>query len=85
MKAYEDLTPRGKLRRTGRIARAALKAYVFTEDRLRLIVDAARARKNNEKHGILTAVQKVIDFINEVNHNPCDYCSRNRRRIDDVQ
>jgi hypothetical protein len=58
---------------------------VFTEDRLRLIVDAARARKNNEKHGILTAVQKVIDFINEVNHNPCDYRSRNRRRIDDVQ
>ena len=40
MKAYEDLTPRGKLRRTGRIAQAALEAYGFTEARLRLIVDA---------------------------------------------
>ena len=40
MKAYEDLTPRGKLRRTRRIARAALEAYGFTEARLRLIVDA---------------------------------------------
>ena len=40
MKAYEDLTPRGKLRRTGRIAQAVLEAYGFTEARLRLIVDA---------------------------------------------
>jgi Ser/Thr protein kinase RdoA (MazF antagonist) len=40
MKAYEDLTPRGKLRRTRRIARAALEAYGFSEARLRLTVDA---------------------------------------------
>jgi len=40
MKAYEDLTPRGKLRRTGQIARAALEAFGFTEARLRLMVDA---------------------------------------------
>lgn len=39
MKAYEDLTPRGKLRRTGQIARAALEAFGFTEARLRLMVD----------------------------------------------
>ena len=40
MKAYEDLTPRGKLRRTRRTARAALEAFGFTEARLRFIVDA---------------------------------------------
>lgn len=40
MKAYEDLTPRGKLRRTGLIARAALEDYGITEARLRLMVDA---------------------------------------------
>jgi len=40
MKAYEDLTNLGKLRRTRRIARAALEAYGFTEARLKLIVDA---------------------------------------------
>jgi Ser/Thr protein kinase RdoA (MazF antagonist) len=40
MKAYEDLTRRGKLQRTGRIAQVALEAYGFTEARLRLIVDA---------------------------------------------
>ena len=39
-KAYEDLTPRGKLWRIGRIARAAIEAFGFTEARLRLIVDA---------------------------------------------
>lgn len=39
MKAYEDLTPRGKLRRTRRIAQAALKAYGFTEAHLKFIVD----------------------------------------------
>ena len=39
MKAYEDLTPLGKMRRTGRIARAALEAYGLSEGRLRLIVD----------------------------------------------
>ena len=40
MKAYEDLTSRGKLRRTNRVARAALEAYGFTEVSLRLMVDA---------------------------------------------
>lgn len=40
MKAYEDLTPRGKLRRTGRIARAAVEAFGFAKARLRLIVDS---------------------------------------------
>jgi len=40
MKAYESLTRRGKLRRTGRIARAALEAYGITEASLRLMVDA---------------------------------------------
>ncbi len=40
MKAYEDLTPRGKLRRTGLIARAALEDYGITEACLRLMVDA---------------------------------------------
>jgi len=40
MKAYEDLTPRGKLRRTRRIARVALEAFGFCGARLRLIVDA---------------------------------------------
>ena len=44
MKAYEDLTPRGKLRRTGRIARAALEAFGFTEARLRLIADTGNTR-----------------------------------------
>jgi hypothetical protein len=39
MKAYEDLTPRGKLRRTRRIAQAALKDYGFTEAHLKFIVD----------------------------------------------
>jgi hypothetical protein len=33
MKAYEKLTPRGKLRRTRRIAQAALKAFGFPEAR----------------------------------------------------
>jgi len=40
MKAYEELTSRGKLRRTNRVARAALEAFGFTEARLRLMVDA---------------------------------------------
>ena len=40
MKAYEDLNQRGKLRRTGRVARAALEAFGFTEARLRLMADA---------------------------------------------
>ena len=40
MKAYEDLTYLGKLRRTRRIARAALEVYGLTEAHLRLIVDA---------------------------------------------
>ena len=40
MKAYEDLTRRGKLRRTRRLAGAALEAFRFAEARLRLIVDA---------------------------------------------
>jgi Ser/Thr protein kinase RdoA (MazF antagonist) len=40
MKAYEDLTPLGKLRRTGLIARAALEEYGITEARLKLMVDA---------------------------------------------
>ena len=40
MKAYEKLTPRGKLRRARSVARAALDAFGFTEADLRLIVDA---------------------------------------------
>jgi Ser/Thr protein kinase RdoA (MazF antagonist) len=40
MKTYEELTQRGKLRRTGRVARTALEAFGFTEARLRLMVDA---------------------------------------------
>ena len=40
MKAYEDLTPRGKLQRTKQIARTALEAFGFSEARLRLIVNA---------------------------------------------
>jgi Ser/Thr protein kinase RdoA (MazF antagonist) len=40
MKAYEDLTTRGKLRRMRSVARAAIKAFGFTEADLRLIVDA---------------------------------------------
>ena len=40
MKAYENLTYLGKLRRTMRIARASLEAYGLTEALLRLIVDA---------------------------------------------
>jgi Ser/Thr protein kinase RdoA (MazF antagonist) len=40
MKAYEDLTPRGKLRRTGLVARAALEAFGFLDARLRLVVDS---------------------------------------------
>jgi Ser/Thr protein kinase RdoA (MazF antagonist) len=40
MKAYRDLTPRGKLRRTKQIARAALEAFGFSEARLKLIVHA---------------------------------------------
>ena len=40
MKAYEDLTPRGKLRRTGQIARTALEAFGFPDARMRLIVNA---------------------------------------------
>jgi Ser/Thr protein kinase RdoA (MazF antagonist) len=40
MKAYEDLTPRGKLRRVNRVARVALEAFGFIETSLRLMVDA---------------------------------------------
>lgn len=40
MKPYEDLTPRGKLRRIQLLAQVALKAFGFTEARLRLIVDS---------------------------------------------
>ncbi|MCW3980130.1 MAG: hypothetical protein NWF11_01495, partial [Candidatus Bathyarchaeota archaeon] len=40
MKPYKDLTPRGKLRRTQRLAQAALTAFGFTEAHLRLIVDS---------------------------------------------
>lgn len=40
MKSYEDLTPRGRLRRTHLVARAALRAFGFTDARLRLMVDA---------------------------------------------
>ena len=41
MEVYENLTPRGKLRRIRQIARKALEAFEFTEVHLRLIVDAA--------------------------------------------
>jgi Ser/Thr protein kinase RdoA (MazF antagonist) len=40
MKAYEELTRRGKLRRAQSVARAALSAFGFTGANLRLIVDA---------------------------------------------
>jgi len=40
MKAYEDLTPRGKLRRTRQIARRALETFGFTKAHLRFIVDS---------------------------------------------
>lgn len=40
MKAYENLTSLGRLRRTRQIAWEALEAFGFTEARLRLIVDA---------------------------------------------
>lgn len=40
MKAYEDLTIRGKLRRTRCVARTALEAFGLTETRMRLIVDS---------------------------------------------
>lgn len=40
MKAYEDLTPRGKFGRIRQIAREALEAFRFTEAHLRFIVDA---------------------------------------------
>ena len=40
MKAYEDLTPRGRLRRVRQIAREALDAFGFIESHMRLIVDA---------------------------------------------
>lgn len=40
MKAYEDLTPRGKLRRTRQIAREALEAFGSPEAHLNFIVDA---------------------------------------------
>ncbi len=40
MKAYEELTRRGKLQRAHTVAHTALKAFGFTEADLRLIVDA---------------------------------------------
>jgi hypothetical protein len=40
MRAYEKLTPRGKLRRARSVARAALDSFGFTDADLRLIVDA---------------------------------------------
>ena len=40
MKEYEDLTQLGRLRRTRRLAKEALRAYGFTGARLRLMVDA---------------------------------------------
>jgi Ser/Thr protein kinase RdoA (MazF antagonist) len=40
MKAYVELTHRGRMRRMGRLAREALEAYGFGGARLRLIVDA---------------------------------------------
>jgi Ser/Thr protein kinase RdoA (MazF antagonist) len=40
MKAYEDLTRRGKLRRAQSVARAALNAFGFTETHMKLLVDA---------------------------------------------
>ena len=40
MKEYEGLTRLGKLRRTNRVAQAALEAFGITDARLRLMVDA---------------------------------------------
>ncbi|UCG36804.1 MAG: phosphotransferase [Candidatus Bathyarchaeota archaeon] len=40
MKAYEDLTHRGKLRRIQSVARAALNAFGFAEVDLRFMIDA---------------------------------------------
>jgi Ser/Thr protein kinase RdoA (MazF antagonist) len=40
MEAYEDLTPRGKLRRIRQIAQEALEAFGFNETHLRFIIDA---------------------------------------------
>ena len=40
MMEYEDLTKLGRLRRTGRLAREALRAFGFKGARLRLMVDA---------------------------------------------
>jgi Ser/Thr protein kinase RdoA (MazF antagonist) len=55
MKTYEDLTQRGKLRRTGRVARAALEAFGFTEARLRLMVDAGNTTYRVKAVGRTTA------------------------------
>jgi len=40
MKVYEDLTPRGKLRRIKHVAQEALEAFGFTEAHVRFLVDA---------------------------------------------
>ena len=59
MKAYEDLTRRGRLRRTRRVARAALEAFGFKEARLRLMVDAGNTTYRVKAAG-RTAVEEGL-------------------------
>ena len=62
MKAYEDLTPRGKLRRTKQVAEAALKAFGFDEARLKFIVHAGNTMyKVNVMHKQPTKGSLYVD------------------------
>jgi Ser/Thr protein kinase RdoA (MazF antagonist) len=55
MRAYGDLTHRGRMRRMGRIAREALDAYGFAGARLRLIVDAGNVTYRVRAEGLPAA------------------------------
>jgi len=66
MKAYEELTHRGKMRRIRRIAREALDAYGFTGARLRLIVDAGNITYRVKAEG-----QPVVETENDLYEDNC--------------
>jgi len=66
MKAYEELTHRGKMRRIRRMAREALEAYRFTGARLRLIVDAGNITYRVKAEG-----QPVVEEENDLYEDDC--------------
>jgi len=66
MKAYEELTHRGRMRRTRRIALEALDAYGLTGARLRLIVDTG-----NITYRVKAENPPVVEEKNDLYEDAC--------------